>query len=71
MNLELLAIARRLGFDTLETRNSDRLDFREVAVWQVRDALQAAYEAGKAAREGQDLPPVPPRRHRVAPLTAG
>jgi hypothetical protein len=52
MNERLLAIARRLGFGTLTTRNSDRLDFREVAVWQVRDALEAAYEAGKqAARE--------------------
>jgi len=52
MNDELLAIARRLGFDTLETRNSDRLDFREVAVWQVREALQAAYEAGRTAKGG-------------------
>lgn len=51
MNDELLAIARRLGFGTLETRNSDRLDFREVSVWQVKAALQAAYDAGKAARE--------------------
>jgi uncharacterized protein DUF6900 len=49
MNEELLSIARRLGFDTLEIRKSDRLDFREVAVWQVREALEAAYEAGKRA----------------------
>ncbi len=49
MNDELLAIARRLGFGILETRNSDRLDFREVAVWQVREALEAAYEAGRQA----------------------
>ncbi len=54
MSPELLAIARRLGFDTLETRNIDRLDFREIAVWQVREALQAAYEVGKAAREGHE-----------------
>ena len=46
MNPELIIIAKRLGFDTLETRNSDRLDFREVAVWQIRAALRAAYEAG-------------------------
>lgn len=32
--------------ETLETRNSDRLDFHEVAVWSIRDALAAAYEAG-------------------------
>jgi len=45
---ELLAIAERLGFPTLETR-SDRRDFREVAVWQVREALERAYEAGREA----------------------
>ncbi|MGD9692372.1 MAG: hypothetical protein AB7G17_13125 [Phycisphaerales bacterium] len=44
---ELLAIAERLGFPTLETRCSDALDFREVAVWMVRDALRHAYEAGR------------------------
>jgi hypothetical protein len=47
------AIAKeKLRFDTLETRNSDSLDFHEVAVWSVRDALLAAYKAGMAsARE--------------------
>jgi len=54
---ELLAIAERLGFPTLETRSSDALDFREVAVWQVRDALTRAYEAGRRA-----APPPPPTR---------
>jgi len=44
--VELLAIAERLGFPTLETR-SDRRDFREVAVWTLRDALMRAYEAGR------------------------
>lgn len=43
---ELTAIAERLGFPTLRTR-SDGRDFREVAVWQVRDALRHAYEAGR------------------------
>jgi hypothetical protein len=40
---------RRLGMDSLETRKSDRLDFHEVAVWNILAALQDAYEAGKAA----------------------
>ncbi len=41
-------IARQhLRFDTLEPRGADKLDFREVAVWQVREALLAAYRAGK------------------------
>src|ERR1700758_3612616 len=35
-----------LSFDTLETRRSDSLDFREVAVWCVKAALEAAYKAG-------------------------
>lgn len=63
MNEVLAAIARRLGFDSLETRNSDRLDFREVAVWQVHEALEAAYAAGvQAAIEGkvQDAEPSSP-----------
>lgn len=67
MSPELLAIARRLGFDTLETRNSDRLDFREVAVWQIREALLAAYEAGKAAREDQGQLPDPTANREVVP----
>jgi len=43
----LTAIASdRLSIDTLKTRHSDRLDFHNVAVWSVRDALAAAYQAG-------------------------
>lgn len=34
------------GFETLETRKSDRLDFKEVAVWNLEAALKAAYLAG-------------------------
>jgi hypothetical protein len=46
----LAAIARgQLGIPTLECRRSDSLDFHEVAVWQVRAALDAAYRAGLAA----------------------
>ena len=35
-----------LGIQTLEIRNSDSLDFHDVAVWSLRDALAAAYKAG-------------------------
>lgn len=35
-----------LFIDTLETRNSDRLDFKEVSVWGVKAALEAAYTLG-------------------------
>ena len=40
-------IAQRiLGIDTLQTRKSDSLDFHEVAVWTLKGALEAAFEAG-------------------------
>ena len=49
-NALLLEIAERhLFVETLETRNSDRLDFHEHAVWAIRSALEAAYEAGHRA----------------------
>lgn len=35
--------------ETLETRNSDSLDFHDVAVWSIRAALEAAFAAGQAA----------------------
>jgi hypothetical protein len=46
----LLEIAAKHFFlETLETRNSDGLDFHDVAVWAIRSALEAAYEAGRIA----------------------
>ena len=38
-----------LGLETLDTRNSDRLDFHDLAVWNIKAALQAAFEAGRQA----------------------
>ena len=38
-----------LFIETLETRNSDRMDLHEVSVWGVKSALMAAYEAGRQA----------------------
>lgn len=50
--LLILDVAMRHFFvETLETRNSDGLDFHEVAVWAMRTALQEAYAAGLAAAE--------------------
>lgn len=44
----LMEIAERHFFlETLETRNSDQLDFHDVAVWAIRSALEAAFEAGR------------------------
>ena len=50
---ELLAeIAKKhLNLETLETQNSDSLDFHDVAVWGIKDALQEAYEAGKQGQK--------------------
>ena len=39
-----------LSIDTLETRNSDSLDFHEVSVWHIKSALQAAFDAGRKIR---------------------
>ena len=45
---QLQTIAKdHLFIETLETRNSDRLDFHDVSVWAVKAALQAAFEAGQ------------------------
>ena len=44
--LELIA-KEELGIDTLETQNSDSLDFHEVSVWSIKAALEKAYKAGK------------------------
>ncbi len=36
----------KLRIETLESRRRDSLDFHEVSVWELRDALEAAYNAG-------------------------
>lgn len=49
LNALLTRIAQEhLLIDTLETQNSDSLDFHDVSVWGVREALIAAYQAGQA-----------------------
>jgi hypothetical protein len=53
MNEVIQRLARRLGFVTLETRRSDSLDFHDVAVWQIKEALEAAYEAGFQAASNE------------------
>ena len=46
----ILDIATRHFFiETLESRNRDRLDFHDVAVWAMRASLTEAYAAGAAA----------------------
>lgn len=51
---ELNRIGREVfNVDTLITRNSDRLDFHDVPVWAMREALKRAYRLGY--RQGADL----------------
>ena len=48
MNKQLLKIAQTiLDLETLETQNSDSLDFKEQAVWNIKEALEQAYKAGQ------------------------
>ena len=35
-----------LNMETLETQNSDAVDFHELSVWQVKKALEKAFAAG-------------------------
>lgn len=43
-------IARQsLNIETLTTRGSDSLDFHDVAVWGLKEALEAAFQAGLSA----------------------
>ena len=37
---------QHLHIETLETRRSDSLDFHDVAVWCLREALEATFNAG-------------------------
>ena len=53
----ILEIAqRRLSLETLEARNSDRLDFHDVDVWAIRDALVEAFDAGRRAGAAEPQP---------------
>ena len=54
---QLLEIARRqFRIETLETRNWDRLDFHDVAVWAIRAAREEAFEAGRRAGPADTQP---------------
>ena len=46
-NLLTQIAQQHLKVETLETRHSDSLDFHDVAIWQIQEALEAAFEAGR------------------------
>jgi len=66
----------KLGIETLETRKSDSLDFHDVAVWCLRDALRprSTQASSRAARRRSrtrpttDQEPAKPSRKRLASL---
>lgn len=48
LDKKLLQLAsRHLNISTLETRNSDGLDFYDRSVWNIKAALEAAYQLGQ------------------------
>jgi hypothetical protein len=47
--MEVLALVH-LGIPTLKERNMDALDFHEVGVLQLKDALRAAFELGRTSK---------------------
>ena len=53
----LTGIAQKnLQINTLETQNSDSLDFHEVAVWQIQEALREAFLTGMTVSEVAHTP---------------
>ena len=42
-----------LGVKTLETQNSDALDFHDLAAWSLKAALEAAFNAGYESAQNQ------------------
>lgn len=42
---------KHLSIDTLASQRSDRLDFHDLAVWSIEQALEAAFQAGLDAAE--------------------
>lgn len=50
------AVRNRLGLETLEDRKRDALDFHDISVASIRDAIALAFEAGFAAGCGAPAP---------------
>lgn len=59
-----------LGLETLETRKMDGLDFHDLSVWSIKEALEQAYEAGRqSARPTRATCPACRRDIEIRPLT--
>jgi len=46
----LESISQKILDHTLKTRKMDEFDFFDIAVWDLHDALEAAYAAGRKRR---------------------
>ncbi len=57
-NILTLIAQKHLGIDTLETRQSDNLDFHDVGVESLRNALEAAFMAGAELGASLHMPTV-------------
>lgn len=44
--IETIAKKHFPGVETLQTRNSDDLDFHDVSVWSIKEALKSSFLAG-------------------------
>lgn len=60
-----------LGIETLETRNSDSLDFHDVAVWKLKEALQLAFIAGMQSTKKKSEKSKEPSTQYVATVEIG
>jgi len=52
MNISEIA-KKHLNIPTLETRSSDSLDFHEVSVWNIKEALTVAFREGQHHQENK------------------
>jgi len=54
MENEIEKIAQKvLNIKTLKTQNSDELDFHDISVWELKEALEEAYKMGEKSNESQ------------------
>tara|TARA_R110002110_G_scaffold196181_7_gene405978 strand:- start:211 stop:372 length:162 start_codon:yes stop_codon:yes gene_type:complete len=48
---KLLDIVRKhLGLTTLRIKGNDNIDIKQIPIWDLKDALVAAYNAGKESK---------------------
>ena len=65
MNKTIDRIAQEiLNLHTLDTRHSDALDFHDLAVWNIKAALETAYAAGRKQVE-RARPQIQPARPSI------